>query len=218
VPTEWITEVRNYRTINNNWWQQARDYAAAEAAMQNFLPQHHSQRFTVGASRIHNTTGMSVNYAYMLDRENRSAFTVSVGRAGSETAVRGSFGFEFGGDRRMKIDMAHLAPEPAAAPAPYEPPAGQALVDEDEYQALLVAQESAEQANDWHEQAEYRYAQQQSLIEELERDHDLKEEELAQLKREAAALRAKEEADEERRAKVRQLLKDKGDGSKGDSQ
>ena len=49
------------------------------------------QRFTVGASRLHNTTGMSLNYAYMLDKDNRAAFTVSLGHAGDETAVRGSF-------------------------------------------------------------------------------------------------------------------------------
>ena len=49
----------------------------------------------------------------MLDDDRNSAFTLSIGQAGSETAVLGTFGFEFGGPRREP-----LPPPPAAAPRP----------------------------------------------------------------------------------------------------
>jgi hypothetical protein len=206
VPNEWITNTNNTFNTHNKWIIAARDAIAADGAMQVFLPQHASQRVTFSGVRINNTTGIGVGYAYMLDDDRRSALTVSIGRAGDETAIRGSFGFEFGGDRRMKINL----PQPIAAPAPYEPPAGQIVVDDAEYQTLLMAQESSEENKDFHEQAEYRYAQQQHLIEALEEDAADDDAEIEALKKRVDDEVAEAEA---RRTEVREKMAKKRKGT-----
>ena len=103
IPTEWINETRNYYENTNKWYRAVRDVAAAQAAMQVHLPQQQKSRLTFSGAYIGNTTGVGVGYAYMMDNERRTALTLSLGHAGDETAVRGSFGFEFGGDRRIVI-------------------------------------------------------------------------------------------------------------------
>lgn len=72
-------------------------------------------------------------------------------------------------------------------------PTGSVIITEDEYDSLLMAQVQQEEL----EQLEDRYAQQQSLIEELQdeiEDHDLEQAEIERLKREAAELRRAQEA------------------------
>lgn len=112
VPTEWITETRNSYITINKWYDVARDAAAAQAAMQNYLPQEQKSRLTVSMSRLNGVTGVGVGYAYKMDDERNSALTMSVGHAGSETAIRGSFGFEFGGSRKIDIPAVMMAPDP----------------------------------------------------------------------------------------------------------
>jgi hypothetical protein len=112
VPIEWINSVHYL-------YDQSRAYTAALAAMQAPLPQQQISRVTFSGSHLNGRSGVGVGWAYMLDDERRSAFTLSVGHSHGETAVQGSFGFEFGGDRRMKISMAEI--EPKAAPPEPEP-------------------------------------------------------------------------------------------------
>ena len=75
-------------------------------------------------------------------------------------------------------------------------PTGQVMVDEDEYNSLLMSQVQQEELDEYAEQAEFRYAQQQSLIEELQdeiKDHDAEAAEIERLKvlaAERAATRA----------------------------
>lgn len=110
VPTTWITETRdNFLTVNK-WYRAAREAAAATAAMQVHLPQDRASRLTFGMSHLNNTTGVGVGYAYKLDNDRNTALTVAVGVAGDETAIKGSFGFEFGSDRRMEIPAIVIAP------------------------------------------------------------------------------------------------------------
>jgi hypothetical protein len=181
--------------------------------VQVFLPQHQSQRITFSGVRINNTTGVGVGYAYMLDSDNRTALTLSVGHAGDETAIRGSVGFEFGGDRRMKIDMSELVPvTPTPTPTTYEPPPGTVLIYADELEELELMAQSSEEVEDHLEQAEYRYAQQQNQIDALEAEHEEDAAEIERLKQEAAALRERQEADEELRESVRQRILDKRKG------
>ena len=77
-----------------------------------------------------------------------------------------------------------------------------------EYEDLLAQAASAEQVEEYAEQSEYRYAQQQSLLESLESDHDEDQVEIAALKKRVndevaeadarrAAVRAKYEAKEQ---------------------
>lgn len=54
---------------------------------------------TMGASSVGDTLGLGVGYAYRMEDERNTAFTVAVGRAGGETAIQGSVGFEFGGSK-----------------------------------------------------------------------------------------------------------------------
>ena len=68
----------------------------------------------------------------------------------------------------------------------------------DEYDELLAQAASSEQVEEYAEQSEYRYAQQQSLLEELQADADDDDAEIERLKREAAELQAARKADEER--------------------
>ena len=212
VPNEWITNVTKL-------YNESREVAAAQAAMQVHLPQHQTSRLTFSGSHVNGKSGVGVGYAYMLDNDRRSALTLSVGQSGDETAVRGSFGFEFGGDRRIEIPS--FAPAPVAAPPP-EPapvPTGMIQLTASEYDGLMLMADNSEQMEDYAEQAEYRYAQQQSLIEDLQRGHDDDDAEIERLKQEAAALRASDKEGAARRESVRQriLTKRKKDGTESDS-
>ena len=73
--------------------------------------------------------------------------------------------------------------------------------------------------DEYAEQAEYRYAQQQSLLEELQQKHVDDEAEIERLKIEAEALRKRQESDEALRDSVRQriLLKRKEDAERNES-
>ena len=147
--------------------------------------------------------------------DRNAGFTLAVGFAGSETAVQGSFGFEFGDDRPMRFDLSELMPAPAAAapePEPERIPAGKMLVDESEYEELVIVAQNSEEVEDHFEQAEYRYAQQQNQIDALQQDHADDEAEIERLKQEAAALRERQEADEELRQSVRQRILEKRKG------
>jgi hypothetical protein len=130
--------------------------------MQVHLPQEQHSRLTIGMSRVDGKSGIGIGYAYMLKDENRAALTIAVGQSGSETTVQGGFGFEFGGSRKMSL------PEPVAAePEPAPEPIGQVVLTEEEYETLLMAQVQQEELDEQRELAETRYAQQQSLIDEL---------------------------------------------------
>jgi hypothetical protein len=211
VPTEWITETRYKYDI-------IRDYMAAEAAMETHLPQYMNQRAHFNVSHVHGRTGIGFGYAYMLDNDNNAGVTFSMGHAGGETAARASFGFEFGGDRPMRFDLSHLEPAAAPTPEPEPIPAGMVLVYADELEDLQLMADSSEDIEEHIEQTEYRYAQQQSLLEELQREHDDDEAEIEQLKQEAAALRKRQESDEALRESVRQRILEKRKGDeKGDT-
>lgn len=199
VPQEWITNV-------NRLYKESREYMAAMAAMHTDLPQDQKHRLTVNVSGFGETTGVGFGWAYMLKGDRRSAVSLAVGVSGDETAVRGSFGFEFGGDRRIEVAPAMLEPEPAPIPT------GKMLVSEDEYDKLVLMAENSEDIEEHIEQTEYRYAQQQSLIEDLQEqvaEHEDDQEELDRLKREAAALRAKQEEADARREAVLKRYADK---------
>ena len=203
IPTEWITETRT-------WYKEIRETAAAMSAMQVYLPQDQVSRLTGGMSHVGGTTGFGIGFAYMLDNDNNSAFTLAVGHAGSETAVQGSFGFEFGGSRKMSVDMSHLYNEQAIAPEPEPVATGMIQVSEDEYNDLMVQAVQKEEFEEAVERGEYRYAQQQSLIEELQEqvaEHEDDDEKLERLKQEAAALRAAQEAEEIKQADIRAQFK-----------
>ena len=76
-------------------------------------------------------------------------------------------------------------------------PTGQVIITEEEYNGLLLAQVQQEELDEVREQAEYRYAQQQNLIDHLEaelEDHEDNLEELERLKQEAAELAANQQA------------------------
>lgn len=93
-----------------------------------------------------------------------------------------------------------LAPEPDPTPVGYQ------LVSDDEYEELLMAQVQQEEI----ELLEDRYAQQQSLIEELQdeiAEHDMEQADIERLKREAASLRAAQEAEERQQADIRAQFK-----------
>ncbi len=215
VPMEWITNTTNTFTTHNKWIQAARDAAAAQAAMQVHLPQDQSSRMTFGMARINETTGYSLNYAYMLDNERNSALTFSVGQAGDETAVRGSFGFEFGGQRRMEIpdlsavyNQAAIAPEPEPEPEPEPVPEG-IYISEAEYDELLLAQVQQEEFEEQQQMVADKFAQYDSLIVERLEEHAKDDAEIARLKAEAEALRAADEARAVNRAKVRESIESK---------
>lgn len=204
VPTKWRTET-------HNWYEEIREAAAAQQAMQVYLPQDQKSRLTMGMSRVANTTGVGLGYAYMIDNDRNSAFTIAVGVAGSETAVSGSFGFEFGGDRSSRIPAFKAAPTVIAAPPEPEPePIGSTVtIPVDEYDQLLMAQVQQEELDDHEQQSEDRYTQQQHRIEALEdelEDREKNLEDLERLKREQAELQAAEEARAARRAAIREKL------------
>jgi hypothetical protein len=209
VPTKWRTE-----TIN--WYNEIRDVAAAQQAMQVYLPQDQKSRLTMSMSRVANTTGVGLGYAYMIDNERNSALTLSVGRAGSETAVAGSFGFEFGGTRKIVIPVFVPTPEP-------EPVSAEVTIPEEEYASLLMAQVQQEELEDLQRSSEDRYAEQQVLIEALQeevKDDEIDQKELDRIKREAAAIRAAQEAEEKQQADVRAKFKRRLDAhkAKGDDE
>ena len=182
--------------------------------MQVYLPQDRQSRITFGISKVSNTKGVSVGYAYMRDDDNNAAFTVAIGRAGSETAIQGSFGFEFGGSR---IPAFKAVPELAlAAPAI---PDGTRNIPEEEYASLLMAQVQQEELEEYAQQSDDRYAEQRVLIDAMQDELDAREsgiEDIERLKREQAAIKAADEARAARRAAVREkLLKKAGEKTDG---
>jgi hypothetical protein len=209
VPTLWRTE-----TIN--WYQEIRDVAAAQGAMYVPLPQDQKSRLTVTGSRVANTTGFGVGYAYVMDNDRNSALTIAVGRAGSETAVQGSFGFEFGGTRRMEVPQ--MVPTPAAEPPQPSPePVGYMSIPEEEYNNLLLAQVQQEEIDEQQEFAEYRYVQQESRIDALQAELDKREVHLAEIeriKREQAELQKVEAERAAIRASIHEKLRKKAEAKK----
>jgi len=83
---------------------------------------------------------------------------------------------QLGLDCRETVSIHVVPPEPT----------GQVLVDEDEYNSLLMSQVQQEELDEYAEQAEFRYAQQQSLIDELQDDADDDDVEIEQLKKAVA--------------------------------
>jgi len=83
---------------------------------------------------------------------------------------------------------------------------GQVIIPEDEYNSLLLAQVQQEEV----EELEDKYMEQQALIDDLKEeiaDHDLEQEEIDQLKRQAAELSAAQQAREKERADFRAAAK-----------
>ena len=185
--------------------------------MQVHLPQDMASRFGVNVSQINGVTGVGFGYAYMMDNERNSALTLSVGMAGDETAVRGSFGFEFGGERKMELPVAAMkyAPAPVVVaepePEPEPEPTG-VLVPFAEYDELVAQAEAAEAVEEYAEQSEYRYAQQQSYLDELELEHQRDDAEIEALKKRVEEEVAEADA---RRAAVRAKYADKEAKSDG---
>ncbi len=88
-----------------------------------------------------------------------------------------------------------------------------ALIEHQEYSALaqefqymIVAQVQQEEFNEAVEKGEYRYAQQQALIEELNEEHAKDDKEIARLKRETAEAAKRETKELARRAAARAAL------------
>lgn len=110
-------------------------------------------------------------------------------------------------DRSAIMDCFREMRDMISVPGSDEPvPTGQVIITEEEYDSLLLAQVQQEELDEVREQAEYRYAQQQSLIDTLEQeleDHEDNLEELERLKQEAARLSAAQEAEEEERDDIR---------------
>jgi hypothetical protein len=211
VPTEWITETRTDFNTLYKWREDMRESAAAMAAMETHLPQYMKQRLHLNMATVEGKTAIGFGYAYMLDSDRNAGLTFSMGHSGGETAARASFGFEFGDDRPMKIDLTGIAAY-SAAPEPEEG----VYVTHEEYNQLTMAQVSKEELEDLAEQQEYRYAQQQNLINSLKAEHEDKQAELERLKREAARLRAEQKKQEEddaaRRAAALKALGKKDEG------
>lgn len=138
VPTEWINNVYNL-------FDESRDYLAATVAMQVYLPQEQTSRLTFSGSRVGNTTGLGVGYAYMMDNSRNTALTLAVGRAGGETAVSGSIGFEFGGQRKMVIEIAEIVqPEPVNIQPIIEQQQVIEVEHEEDIEVMQMAQASLE--------------------------------------------------------------------------
>lgn len=79
-------------------------YLAAAGALNVPLPQDQTTRMSVNMSRFGSRTGLGVGVAYMLDDSSQTAFTFAVAKSGGETAMQGSLSFEFGGERRIRLD------------------------------------------------------------------------------------------------------------------
>lgn len=92
---------------------------------------------------------------------------------------------------------------------------GQVIVDKDEYDSLMAQAVQKEELEEYAEQIEYRYSQQQNLIDSLKQEHEQDEQELARLKRKAAELAAEQQAqkdnDAARRAAALKALSKKGE-------
>ena len=203
VPTEWITTTQNNFNNVNKWYQRARDVIAAEAAMQVFLPQDQTSRLTGGVSSVGGTTGYAVGYAYMFDNERNTALTAVVGVAGDETAAKVSFGFEFGGKRKMEIPAAAIIQfEPEPEPEPIT--AGGVTISEDEYHTLLMAQVQAEDFEAQQQMIEDRFNQYDNLIQDQEKEHAADDAEIERLREEVAAAKAVVAARLAKRASVRE--------------
>ena len=179
--------------------------------MQVHLPQYQKSRLTTGLSQVSGTTGLAIGYAYMMDNDQRTAVTVAIGHAGSETIIQGSVGFEFGGSR---IPAFKAAPEPAPAPAP----TGMTSIPDEEYATLLMAQVQQEELEGYARQSEDRYAEQQSLLDALQQEVEAFESEaesIERLKQEAARIAAEQEARKkayaESKAKFKARLSAKGE-------
>jgi len=181
--------------VDQGWYEEIREAAAASAAMQVHLPQDQVSRATFGMSRLNGETGLGVGYAYMVDDEHNTALTLSLGQSGSETAIRGTVGFEFGGKRHIELPPIVDEPEPEAVPI------GMISIHEDEYEELLLMADNVERVEEHIQETEYLYVQQQQQLEELQsqvEEHADDQEEIEKLKLEAAALRKKEEEREAR--------------------
>ena len=205
VPEEWLTttnnRIENNYNITNKWYREIQDVAAAQAAMQVHLPQYQKSRVTTGLSQVSGTTGLAVGYAYMMDNDHRTAVTVAVGHAGSETIVQGSIGFEFGGQRKIELPVEAIVHTPVvAAPEP-----DGVVVPYDEYENLLMAQQQTEEFEQQQQEVIERFAEYDNIISnrDLERERALAEIERLRLAVEAAKL--KEAADTARRAKSRSI-------------
>lgn len=103
-----------------------------------------------------------------------------------------------------------------AGPIEEPVPTGFIAVPQEEYDNLLMAQVQQEELDEAIEQTEYRFAQQQNLIEELKEDHADDDEELERLRREVAAQKKQMEEEAARRAAVREKILEKRD-AEGDS-
>ena len=174
IPNQWITNV-------NKWYDSAREVAAAQQAIQIHLPQDQRSRITMGLSSVGSTAGVGIGYAYMLrNDEHNGALTIGIGRAGDETAIQGSFGFEFGGDRKMTMPS-------VVTKAVYEPPPDGVFVPFAEYDELVAQADCCEEQEaalaSYAEESEYRHVQQQHLIESLEKDHSDDQAEIDALKK-----------------------------------
>ncbi len=134
VPTEWLTttntSIQNNYDIANRWYQEIRDVAAAQAALNVPLPHDQKSRLSATGSRVANTTGFGLGLAYMLPGDRNTGLTLAVARAGNETAVQASVGFEFGGSRKIELPAAPVA-------IPYQPPEGSVILSEAQYGELL---------------------------------------------------------------------------------
>lgn len=219
IPTEWITNT-------HNWYEQAREATAAVSAMQTHLPQDQTSRLTFGASHVNGSTGVGIGFAYILDNDRNSALTVAVGHAGSETAIRGSFGFEFGGERGISMDdfVSKSAPVYIIEDNTYEDEVPGSIdltepelnienmvadLTDEQYEELRREMRIQDESNDeQYELVEYRQMQQKNLIE-------TQAEEIERLRKEAEALRAAEEARKAAEARAQQKFR-KRLATKGD--
>jgi len=200
VPTEWINNV-------NNLYDQNRNYLSAQQSIQVHLPQDQKSRLTFGASRVGSKSGIGVGYAYMLNSDNNTALTVGIGQSGHETAIQGSFGFEFGGQRKIEI--------PAVIFEPVAEPVGVILTD-DEYNELVMQASAAEERPNvlmaditqeeyekQHEIEEQRYIEHQQEIKAKDKEFD----ELKATVKKALEERDKRDAaDEQKKDKIWQAL------------
>lgn len=136
VPTEFVNTTNNTFSTHNRWFDEFRDYHAAESALQVHLPQDRNQRLTFNATHLNSTTGFGVGYAYAFDNDRRTALTAAIGFAGDEAVVKVGVGFELG-QKRMPVQFS--APAPAVS-------AGSLVVPEAEYLALVASVKALEQA------------------------------------------------------------------------
>lgn len=206
IPIDWINQVTNNHNTVNKWYNSAREVLAATLAIQNHLPQDQHSRLTGGVSRVGSTTGYAIGYSYMMNSDRNTAFTVAVGRAGSETAIQGSVGFEFGGDR-VKFSMP-VAKEIVYLPAPAAPEPVGVTMSYAEYDDLVAQAANAEEVEEHAEQSEYRWTQQQHLIEALEEDAADDDAEIEELKKKVDDAVTDRDA---RRAAVRAKLAEKNE-------